>query len=63
MKSKATTEVKNTTSYIPSLYTAWDQMVASNMINCVLVLMTTNITQAFYIKQFLLIILELITHM
>ena len=64
MKSKATTEVKNTASYIPSLYTAWDQIVASNMINCVLVLMTTTITQAFYIKvkQFLLIILKLITH-
>ena len=64
MKSKATTEVKNTASYISSLYTAWDQIVASNMINCVLVLMTTTITQAFYIKvkQFLLIILKLITH-
>ena len=49
-KSKATTGVKNTASYIPWLYTTWDQMVASNMIHCVLVLMTTTITQAFCIK-------------
>ena len=34
-KSKATTGVKNTASYIPWLYTTWDQMVASNMIHCV----------------------------
>ena len=63
-KSKATTGVKNTASYIPWLYTTWDQMVASNMIHCVLVLMTTTITQAFCIKfkQCLLIILKLITH-
>ena len=45
-KSKATTGVKNTASYIPWLYTTWDQMVASNMIHCVLVLITTTITQA-----------------
>ena len=63
-KYKATTGVKNTASYIPWLYTTWDQMVASNMIHCVLVLMTTTITQAFCIKfkQCLFIILKLITH-
>ena len=63
-KSKATTGVKNTASYIPWLYTTWDQMVASNMIHCVLALMTTTITQAFCIKfkQCLFIILKLITH-
>ena len=49
-KSKATTIVKNTASWIPSLYTTWNQMVASNIIHCVLVLMTTNITQAICIK-------------
>ena len=61
-KSKATTGVKNTASYIPWLYTTWDQMVASNMIHCVLVLMTTTITQAFCIKfkPWLFIILKLI---
>ena len=64
MKSKATTGLKNTASYIPWLYTNWDQMVASNMIHCVLVLMTTTITQDFCIKfkQCLFIILKLITH-
>ena len=31
-KSKCTTGVKNTPSYIPWLYTTWDQMVASNVI-------------------------------
>ena len=63
-KSKATTEVKNTASYISWLYTTWGQMVASNMICCVLVLMTTFITQVFCIKfkQCLFIILKLITH-
>ena len=50
MKSKASTRVKNTASYIPWLYTTWDQMVASIMIHCVLVLMTTTITQPFCIK-------------
>ena len=49
-KSKATTGVKNTASYIFWLYTTWDQMVASNMIHCVLVLMATTITQVFCIK-------------
>ena len=49
-KSKATTGVRNTASYIPWLYITWDQMVASNMINCVLVLMATTITQPFCIK-------------
>ena len=49
-KSKAITIVKNTASWIPSLYTTWNQMVASNIIHCVLVLMTTNITQAVCIK-------------
>ena len=43
-KAKATTGVKNVASYIPWLYTTWGQMVASNMICCVLVLMTTTIT-------------------
>ena len=57
-KSKATTGVKNTASYMRWLYTTWDQMVASSMIHRVLVLMTTTITQAFYIK---FIILKLIT--
>ena len=63
-KYKATTGVKNTASYIPQLYTTWDQMVVSNMIHCVLVLMTTTITQAFCIKfkQCLFIILKIITH-
>ena len=60
-KSKAATGVMNTESYIPWLYTTWDQMVVSNMIHCVLVLMTTNITQAFCIKfkHCLFIILKL----
>ena len=40
-KSKATTGVKNTVSYIPWLFT---------IIHCILVLMTTTITQAFCIK-------------
>ena len=64
MKSKATTGAKNTACYIPLLYTTWDQMVASNVIHCVLVLMTTTITQAFCIKlkQYLFIILKLITY-
>ena len=63
-KSKATTGVKNTVSYIPWLYITWDQMVVSNMIHCVLVLMTTTIKQDFCIefKQCLFIILKLITH-
>ena len=61
-KSEATTGVKNTASYIPWLYATWDQMVAPNMILCILVLMTTFITQAFCIKfkQCLFIILKLI---
>ena len=45
--SKVTTGVKNTAGYIPWLCTTWDQMVASNIIHCVLVLMTTTIKQAF----------------
>ena len=49
-KSKATISVKNTASYIPWLYTARGQMVASTMIHCVLALMTTAVTQAFCIK-------------
>ena len=49
-KSQATTGVKTTAGYIPWLYTTWDQMVFSNMIHYVLVLMTATITQAFYIK-------------
>ena len=63
-KSKANTGLKNTASYIPWLYTTWDQMVASNMIHYVLVLMTTTITQVFCIKfkQCLFFILKLITH-
>ena len=62
-KSKATTGVKNTASYIPWLYTISDQMVASTMIHCVLVLMTITIIQAFSInfKQCLFLILKLIT--
>ena len=43
-KSKATTRVKNSASYMPWLYTNSDHMVASNMIHCVLVLMKTIIT-------------------
>ena len=60
-KSKGTTGVKNTASYIPWLYTTWGQMVASNIIRSVLVLMTTTITQAFCVKfkQCLFIILKL----
>ena len=42
-KSKASTGAKNTASYIAWFYTTWDQMVASNIIHCVLVLMTTTI--------------------
>ena len=61
-KSKATTGVNDTASYIPWLYTTWGQMIASNMIHCVLVLMKT-IAQAFCInfKQCLFITLKLIT--
>ena len=64
MKFKATTGVRNTASYIPWFHTTWDKMVASHMINCVLVLITTTITQVFCIKfkQCLFIILNLITH-
>ena len=60
---KLTVGVKSTASYIPWLYTTWDQIVASKMIHCV-VLMTTTITQAFCIKfkQCLFIILKLFTH-
>ena len=55
---------KNTASYIAWLYTICDQMVASNMIHCVLFLMTKTMIQTFSIKfeQCLLIILKLITH-
>ena len=62
--SKATTRLKNTASYIPWLYTTWDQMATSNMIHFVLVLMKTAITQAFCIKlkQCLFITLKLIAH-
>ena len=62
--TEATTGINNTASYIPWLYTTWDQMVASNVIHFILVLMTTTITQAFCIKfkQCLFIILKLITH-
>ena len=62
-KSKATTGVQNTASYIPWLYTTWDQMVPSKMTHCNLVLMTANIAQAFCIKfkQCLCIILKLIS--
>ena len=49
-KSQATTGAKNTAGYIPWLYTTLDQMVVSNMIHDVLVLMTATVTQAFYIK-------------
>ena len=51
-------------SYIPWLYTTWDQMAASNMIRCVLILMTVTITQASSIKckECLFIIIKLITH-
>ena len=47
MKSHATIGVKNTASYIPRLYTTWYQMVASNMIRSVLVLMATTIHKLF----------------
>ena len=33
-KSKTTTGIKNTASWIPWLYTIWDKMIASNMIHC-----------------------------
>ena len=46
-KSKAITRVKNTASHIPWLNTTWGQMVASNMIYCVLVLTTTIINKSF----------------
>ena len=68
-KYRATTGVKNTASYIPWLYTICDHLVASNVtasnsFHWVLVLMTTTIRQAFYIKfkQCLFIISKLITH-
>ena len=63
-KSNATIGVKNSASYIPWLYTTWDQILASDMIHYVLVLMTTTVTQALCIKfkQCLFIILKLITH-
>ena len=63
-KSKATTGVENTASYIPWLYTTWGQMVTSNKIHWFLVLMTATIAQAVYIKfkLSLFIILKLITH-
>ena len=63
MKSKATTGLKNTASYIPCLYTISDQMVASNMIHCASFLIAITITQAFCIKfkQCLFITLKLIT--
>ena len=35
-KSEATTGVRNTVSYIPWLYTTWNQIIASNMIPCVI---------------------------
>ena len=50
-KSKATAGVKNTGSYSPWLYTTWSQIVASNMIHCVLVLVATTITQTLYQVQ------------
>ena len=61
-KSKSTTAVKNTASYIPWLYTTWSKIIAS--IHCFLVLMPTTIKQAFCIKfkQCLFIILKLNTH-
>ena len=49
-KSKATTGAKNTASCIPWLYSTCNQILASNIIHCVLVLMKTTITQAFCIK-------------
>ena len=54
----------NTASYIPWLFATWDQMVASKVIHCVLVLIETIMAQAFWInfKQCLFIVLELITH-
>ena len=63
-KSKVTTGVKNTASYIALLHATWYKMVASNLIRSVLVLMTTTITQAFCIKfkQCLFFILKLITN-
>ena len=63
-KSKAITGVKNIASYIPWLYTTWDHMVASNMIQCVLVLRKQPLPKVFCIKfkQCLFISLKLITH-
>ena len=63
-KSKATTVVKNTASYIPWLYTTCEEMVASNIIYYDFVLMATTNTQAFCInfKQCLFITLKLVTH-
>ena len=46
-KSKTTTGVMNTASYIPWLFATWDQMVASKVIHCVLVLIETTMAQAF----------------
>ena len=46
-KYKATTGVKNTATSIPWLYTTWDQMVTSNMIHCVLVLMKQPLHKYF----------------
>ena len=63
-KSKAIIGVKNIASYILWQYTTWDEMVASNKSQCVLVLMTTTLTQVFCIKfkQCLFFIFKLITH-
>ena len=63
-KSKSYTREKNTASYISWLYTTWEKMVASTMNDCVLFWMIATIIQAFCIKlkQCLLIILKLITH-
>ena len=48
MKSNSTTGIKNTASYIRWLYTTWDQMVASNMIHCVLFWMIKTIYKLLY---------------
>ena len=53
-KFKATIGVKNTASYIPWLYTTWDQMVAFNMIHCILVLMTATQAQAMMMMMMMM---------
>ena len=57
-KFKATIGVKNTASYIPWLYTTWDQMVAFNMIHCILALMTATQAQAMMMMMMMMMMMN-----